>query len=82
MLRDTELYTWFGTYYKAIYSANPCFINPCFVAHVDALALMRYRVLQKATIPSPPGLGKVVESGEFIGNCFLSSGLRFGLSQR
>lgn len=38
LLRDTELYTWFGTYYKAIYSANPCFINPCFVAHVDALA--------------------------------------------
>ena len=43
---------------------------------------MRYRVLQKATTPPPPGLGKVVESGEFIGNCFLSSGLRFGLSQR
>lgn len=32
--------------------------------------------------PPSPGLGKVVESGEFIGNCFLSSGLRFGLSQR
>lgn len=42
----------------------------------------KYRVLQKATISPPPGLGKVVESGEFIGNCFLSSGLRFGLSQR
>lgn len=37
---------------------------------------------RKQPPPPPPGLGKVVESGEFIGNCFLSSGLRFGLSQR